>query len=317
MKRFSFIIVSAAILLPLLFIACQKEQEGVYNPKKKIERIYTEGQYHSEDYNRVVPRHLSEVWSWNGDQLGSISYYDDEGSFIATATFSYQNNRVDAVSIGYFNETYFTWRYTYQDALIVSMQEYWDNEQTAEIHFTHTGKEITRISYTRHDLGKNVRSRISPLRFILPSLNVDLYCKVSSNKIIKGESKDWSGTIVYELEWKNGNLAKSKYYDDDNYYDFTDYTYDTRTNPFYSSFFGQYEPVSGVDNLMAWCFPTSKNNVLSEKASDSNGYELVLAYNYVYNGKYPTMQEKNLQSFTIHGVHQNWTQREVIYYEYE
>ena len=190
------------------------------------------------------------------------------------------------------------------------------NEQIAEIHFTHAGNDISRIAYTRHDLDKNRKIQISPLRFILPSVDADLYCKLADRMESKNNSKDWSGTVIYDLEWEKGNLVNVGY-SHANYHSIIKYTYENKVNPFYSSFFGQYEPVSGPDNLIAYCFPSSKNNVLYKESSDNSGYDVSESYTYTYDGKYPIVQEKNLQSYTVNGVPQNWTQREVVYYEYK
>lgn len=319
--RKHFMILFAGIVLLLLFVSCKKEQEGVYNPTKQIDRIFTERSYYQvyadgEVWSWDVPKHLSEVWSWSGKQLNSITYYDEDGSYWCTAKFSYQGNRIDGVSLGSNSETYFNWSYVYQDEQIVSMYEYMDNEQIAEIHFTHTGNDISRIAYTRHDLDKNRKIQISPLRFILPSVDADLYCKLADRMESKNNSKDWSGTVIYDLEWEKGNLVNVGY-SHANYHSIIKYTYDNKVNPFYSSFFGQYEPVSGPDNLIAYCFPSSKNNVLYKESSDNSGYDVSESYTYTYDGKYPIVQEKNLQSYTVNGVPQNWTQREVVYYEYK
>jgi hypothetical protein len=79
MKTLSFML--AALFL---FTSCQKEKEGVYNPKKKISKVY----YQLEDY----PKELSEVWTWDGDLLKEV-----EGSDM-TMLFYYKNDRIDYIT---------------------------------------------------------------------------------------------------------------------------------------------------------------------------------------------------------------------------
>ena len=77
------IIFCFCVALVALFISCDKK-EGVYNPSKKIQKIYT-----VEDGDKE----LSEVWHWDGKVLTSIDYIDD--MYATTATFSYdKNNRM-------------------------------------------------------------------------------------------------------------------------------------------------------------------------------------------------------------------------------
>ena len=49
-----------------LFSACNKDPEGIYNPSKKIQKVYT-----IEDGAQL----LSELWHWDGDLLKSYDKY--------------------------------------------------------------------------------------------------------------------------------------------------------------------------------------------------------------------------------------------------
>lgn len=93
MKKISITTLFAAFLLTLLTSSCQRNpeegqvqeqvQEGVYNPSKKIDRIFSNWrmvrQVFSPETNSWEtveqvdgPLASSEIWQWNGDELESI-----------------------------------------------------------------------------------------------------------------------------------------------------------------------------------------------------------------------------------------------------
>ena len=57
-----FIMVMAMIFA---FNSCEKENLGVFNPKKKISKVYSESDGH----------YLREQWYWSGDQLQQVEYF--------------------------------------------------------------------------------------------------------------------------------------------------------------------------------------------------------------------------------------------------
>jgi len=57
MKKYLFLILA----LSILFIGCEKE--GVYNPNKKIKRIY------EESLSGSSPKRLSQEWTWEKKQF--------------------------------------------------------------------------------------------------------------------------------------------------------------------------------------------------------------------------------------------------------
>ena len=68
-------------LLMIVFSSCKKEDiDGVYDPKKKIDRIYKE--------NLNGEKYLVELWNWDKKQLKSIDQYDSDGKVYNTETKS-------------------------------------------------------------------------------------------------------------------------------------------------------------------------------------------------------------------------------------
>ena len=313
MKRFGIIALCAIIAISLLFTSCKKEQEGVYNPKKKIERIYKEIQDKVYDNNEVaqldVPKYLCEEWNWNGDKLNTITYYGDDGAQFETATFSYEGNRISQI-YEYFTlqgEQGYCYSFVYQNDLISSIRQYYDQELCGEYQFTHTGNKITRIELYYKDYKKKIgqSSLISPLSFILPNMNME------DTRINRFDNKKSEGLVIgytYELEWDGENISKVKFRVDD-YNEQYEYSYDTKMNPFYGSFLGIHENGSGVvfDGI-PWV--TSKNNIITMRYTDFEGWNVTETRNYSYKGKYPV-------TCTREGTRPNGTYREISYYEYQ
>lgn len=324
MKRTLILAVITAFLLPFLFTSCQKE-EGVFNPNKKIYLIFREYHYNSNptdpnSFQYDVPRYMSEVWDWDEDQLKSISYFDEDAIFTCKALFFYQDTRIDSISFEN-SSAYGFWKFYYQKGLIDSMH-YEDDYQTSDLVFIHSGNKISKINFEYYSVygAKNTEMSFFPLRFVLSSLNPDICDAIVASMERNVTSKDGLLTnYVYDLEWRNGNVVKIKETSSrDNYINFTEYSYDKHTNPFHSSFFGQYNTGGNyAPDVEDFFFPTSKNNVLTSKMVDSRDCESSYSYSYVYDGPYPITQEKVLLHHVSDGEVLNTRRREVTCFEYK
>ena len=79
------LILSLCAVLCAALISCEKEKPGVYNPKKKIQKIYCEN-----DGEKV----LDQVWNWSGKLLNRIDYYY-HGNVAGSDVYSYDSkNRI-------------------------------------------------------------------------------------------------------------------------------------------------------------------------------------------------------------------------------
>lgn len=321
MKRFCIIVLCATIALPLLFTSCQKEEEGVYNPKRKISRIYTEN--YTDDYQQFSPKHLSEMWEWDGDKLSAISYYNPD-YLLYRATFAYEGNRISQIRValtygGDEEDGVYLYSFVYQDKMINSIQmSYREDEGNSyqlgyEYRFTHTGDKITRIEvFFQEDYKMKGRLApiLSPLRFVIPDFEKD-YAML--DRMEKRASKGMSYDYTFELEWDKDNIVKSTLRDPEHGDEQYEYTYDTKLNPLYGGFLGVYYSGYGGgilgDGVMApWV--TSKNNILFESYTDFRGHNGTEKYSYTYEGKFPV-------TCTIQDNRPNESSYRVTYYEYQ
>lgn len=145
------------VCFAILFTACHKESEGVYNPGKKISKTYYTA--YNSDGTIEQPRHLSETYTWNKDNtLNNI-----ESEWSRQSYTYYSNKRIKT--------------YTYQskvDGWSYTSEYKYKGNQLSEIklsdgeiyQFTHKNGKIVTITYGVYNNDKNAdKSKVSPLRF--------------------------------------------------------------------------------------------------------------------------------------------------------
>ena len=83
----------AIACVAFVFTGCQKD--GVYNPSKKISKIY----YTSTSGNKS----LDQIWTWNEKLLDKIDFYYD-GTVSHSYNFTYDGNRLTRMNDYKLNE---------------------------------------------------------------------------------------------------------------------------------------------------------------------------------------------------------------------
>lgn len=248
-----------------LFTACNKN-EGVYNPSKKIQKIYSVDDQGAKE--------IIEVWNWDGKVLTSI--YDAVGEY--TSTFSYDSkNRLSAIDVqGSHAEFIYDGKYLQK---MVTTDEAGEVLGTTE--FEHENGKISKITMIYDDdviAGK--MSKVNPLRFMIPNAFPVV------EKAMKMYSKDVKGTqIVFKLNWKGDNVSVLEMeipMMGMTYTETIEFTFDNMNNPMYGSFASMVSEVGGE------IFFLNKNNPLTMRTL-FNGQEFEsVEYSYEYDGKYPT-----------------------------
>jgi len=155
-KRYILAIVLSAMFLSFT-VSCSKSEEstptnpetpdnpinhgdlmGVYNPGKKIKKVYKSSTYQE--------KYLSEVWNWDGDLLESISHYDSEGNLLYSEQCIYENNRIIRVET-YSNPAAVT-TYGYEGNNLKIAQYYYTNGgPSGSYTFAYQNSKINEIIY--------------------------------------------------------------------------------------------------------------------------------------------------------------------------
>lgn len=269
-KSFIFCICLAVIAL---FTACNKNQEGVYNPSKKIQKIYS--------VDNDGTKELEEVWNWDGKLLTSIINVDDN----YTSTFSYdKKKRLTAIDMDKTHSVF-----TYDGNTLVRVVTTSEGEEVSNIEFLHENGKISvmRMDVSLADLDLFKRGNANPLRFVIPEI-IPAVDKVFQ-ECAKG-AKGAKGTqITAKLSWNGDNVSVMEISASvpvvGSVTITTDLTYDTKNNPIYGSF-------ASITSAASEIFFLNKNNPMTKKTTVQSALMNMTLdssqYTYEYEGNYPT-----------------------------
>jgi|BioPla2DNA2_1021312.scaffolds.fasta_scaffold45916_2 hypothetical protein len=265
MKR--LISLTATLMVLTIFVtSCQKD--GVYNPKKKIEKIYGV-------YDGI--KELEETWTWDKNLLTKVAYregyeydvFEYDGKQLSKVT-SYD----EGVALSYYV-------FTYEKSKLVKIEEFDEGKLFMTISVEHDGKKIVKMTLKLvDDDDKNIKSVRSNktfatiMRNFLPQPIID---KIIENSMRKADDYESIVEFVYEGD----NVSKMTMTDKNSSTSMA-YTYDDKLNPFYNNLNGAGE--SGAATAL------SKNNPLTSAMTTTvEGEEIKIngTYSYVYDGKYP------------------------------
>ena len=264
------VVALVAVMSAGTFNACKKD--GVYNPKKKISKMY------DEDFNGE--KVLSETWTWDGNKLARIDY--PNGDF---NVFEYDKDRL--INITDKNGNY--QKYIYDGSKIDKIQE-WSKDGSVlymEYKFEHKGNKISKITsessiedFDFEDFvypetsSKSLKS--NALRFVLPEQIANITSAELKNNI-KSQKVLGKISISIELTWKGNNIEKATLTNNSglNIPISIQLTYDNKSNPMYGLFTGE-------------TIVTSKNNVKKMTLTMAGIPITEIDCSYEYEGNFPT-----------------------------
>jgi hypothetical protein len=270
MKRILSVLFIACVAM--LFVSCQKE--GVYNPSKKISKIY----YTS--YSGI--KSLEQVWTWNKDNtLQKIDYYDD-GAIDYTYNFTYEKKRLVRMN-DYANNCYVEYKY---DKNLLKEANYYVGGTLCDAYtFTYKNGKIVKVTDNWIGSKGGAEKAINPLRFIFSEELCDAIDQ--SQKRMGNVGGKATLVYVYELTWDKDNVSKMVTTVSGSSATQTyEMSYDKMNNPFYRAYLDFYFE----DNASSGCL--SKNNITRIEAreveEDGDVWTGSVNYEYTYEGKYPT-----------------------------
>lgn len=262
MKNFRRILVIAFVAL-FAFASTSCHKDGVFNPKKKISRVFTQ-------YNGGS-KTLAATYVWNKNKLEKIDYGDGD-----IAYYTYDGKKVSKITYGAQ-----VMNFTYDGAKLSKVEVSYEGQLYYSYAVTHDGNKITKLVVTEYDSDKNdVKSIVRTglcLRGILPATTCDNLVE----KQIQAKESGRKGTYTYTLEFKydGWNIIEERWVEDNSVYA---YTYDKGNNPFFGLFGGDGDYVGYLE---------SKNNI--EKVSNTyDGDYSEFSYQYSYDGKWPTERRR-------------------------
>ncbi len=290
MRRHFLLITVLTLIIFFCFTSCRKD--GVYNPKKKIHKIYTQ-----KDNEKKT---LIETWTWNEKKLSRIDYAN------YYSLFEYDGKQIAKITSS--NGSYTNFIY---DGSKINKMEYYENDKLS-IHyiFEHDGNKVSKIVVEEYaenidskysNLKSFEDSRIKALRFVLPEQSCSTISNYSLQK--KNRKANSIDTTTISLTWYGKNVVKmifEKISDGKVYTSTSTYNHDNKKNPLYD--FLSY-------NLDDPVFGYSKNNITRDFIKDSDNQSWEYTYSYLYDGNFP------IQSTRVYriGLNDNIL---ITYYEY-
>ena len=269
---------SLCALLCAALISCEKENDGKYNPGKKIKKIY---------YEYGGQKFLMQDWNWKGNLLTSIDYYNSNGVTLSTENYSYdKNNRIVRIQEGSENLDF-----SYENGKIKSAKYFWANTLEESYDFIYENNKLSKIecvSYNSYGSNKN-QKRLNPLAALMPQGGDGLTKAVEKlNTKQKGEDR-----IILELKWEGKNISHIHGYcvgDESGETMDAYFTYDNKINPFKGWSPMWYDDVIGVwddsyRNTFNYGNMLTSSYIYKEEGVEYDHFNMI--FSYEYDGKYP------------------------------
>lgn len=291
MKR--FVICLAAIGLIFSFNACKKD--GVYNPSKKVSKIYTEVYlYDSAGSVTCSIPVLSENYTWDKNRLKELDSYI-EGRQIGKQIFVYDGNRlarIDHVYPDYPTEIEYQTIFSYEGSKLHKATILEEGDIEIEMEYIYDKNKISEIVYTIYNEGLRSANILEPLKQVMDPNVVEV---LSSDKEILACMEAKNGlthkagveTRKVFLEWEKDNISQIKV-EDGHFTRNVSLTYDNKKNPFYSRPIEDITEVSPAYSMFSYF--CNKNNIVQMESTSPMGLTRTVSIEYEYDGSYPVKQ---------------------------
>lgn len=276
-------IICGIVALLVCFTACDKYQDGEYNPSKKIEKIFK--------INEDGEAALSQVWHWDGDILTSIDNY--YGLLNLTDHFTYdENSRLTRIDNGSSRSEFF-----YDGKEMRTILIYQGGDQVARYDFEYKGRKISVIKMEIEDdifdLFKSGDFSVNPLSILFPEISR------TAQPIIKQYAQNAKGatTLMLTLHW-DGHNVKTLDIAMGGFFGLSttataECTFDNKRNPFK----GFFSMLSSGSNPMETAF-YNHNNLLTVSTRIGSIVNATEENSYEYEGNYPVKVVSKMTSGT-------------------
>jgi len=280
MKR--IVIVFIAIIAAIAFSSCEKEQLGMYNPKKKIHKIYQK--------TGNSEKKLTETWTWEGDKLMRVDI-DDIGASIADI-FEYDGKFMSKITrtmthlsgqsvVGEF-------LFSYDGKKLTKIELLTDGVIDGYVTFLYEGNKIskmmTELSITKSSQAVDIV--FSSMRYVLPAELLNILKE--THKSMEKSTADAQIVLTSTLTWDGDNIKKviaETLFGENVQIHNIEYSYDTKNNPFYGNYLGSTTTtITGAGtNGMTKNNPTKIVRFIVDEPYSN----MEATYTYKYEGNYP------------------------------
>jgi len=287
MKIYRFL---CALSIMAAFTAISCEKDGVYNPTRKISKIYIQ-----EANNE---KQMYAEWIWESNRLMQIVYPISQD----TAHFSYEKGVISRIN--YTGNTPYYLTFHYDKNLYSTINLYKENAMIGSYQFFYDQKKVSKIIVTEYSSDQKTALFLEEIfaLFSLPEIVSESVKEIALEYVYKGGSGDngngnngeGASSVInsysFTFTWDDKNNNISKIVTQTNSLRTTmKYMYDDNKNPFQ----GLFSEVSN-EETMGYVYDAisyNKNNIIQSQllvGEDSNLKEhSLIKIDYVYNKKYP------------------------------
>lgn len=272
MKKLTVVFIA---IITLMFSSCEKEPIGVFNPKKKIYKVYQQTEYAS--------KHLTETWTWDNNKLMQVDYSPNANSnIIYKDNFEYDGNFMSKIVRTYVYDLMgYTISFIYDKEKLVTIHSMFtlDMAYPTQMNFFYEGNKISKMEMIPNLSEYSQKSDFvfSSLRYVLPTQIIDIIKETHKNT---GKGIAAENVITVLFTWEGDNVIKT--ITETQAFGVlqtgvSEISYDKMNNPCYGYFLGG--DIGGL----------TKNNptkVITITNNDTNS-RIEQTYSYKYENKFP------------------------------
>lgn len=268
------IIFCLCMAVVVMFTACNKDQDGVFNPAKKIKKIYSVND---------GAQQVEEIWHWDSNLLTSIDLYE-LGTIYNTNTFHYDGNRLTTIRDGY---SYATFNYDGKKIDHINVYYNGHDDPIVVYTFAYKGQKLSQIKMEMDysNIFGKIKSVVNPLKYVLPESCDAVQGMIAQNV---SETKAASETITMNFTWSGNNATTVEAIEEYNYdgqlvtvSSLTQCTFDNKVNPT-KGFIGTQFGSSNTES-----FYCNQNNFLTTTTSQNGVVYSSTKMEYEYEDNYP------------------------------
>jgi hypothetical protein len=297
MKKNSFLYIVLGVSVAFGATSCEKD--GVYQPVKKISKIYIQ-----ENKN---DKQLYAEWTWKGNKLEQIAYPLNRD----TAHFSYEKGVISKITYTGISPRYLSFQY--DKNFFSKMNLYNENTLLVSYQFFYDKKKISKIIVMEYAPDKSGMQHLGDLFTLLslPDMAAESIEMTTLEHAYKGGGSGGSGgggeggttvlasySFTFTWDEKKDNITQIVT-QTHSLRTTMKYLYDEKNNPFKGL-----QSEASNDATMGYVYNAAscnKNNIVKSQllvGEEANLKEhTTIKIDYVYNKKYPVMATST-QTFT-------------------
>jgi len=273
MKRLGILFMT--LMMVTVFTSCDKDSLGVFNPKVRIAKVYSEADMH----------YLQEDWIWSTDHLERIDYYKKNGNLNYSQVYHYDQDRLSSIEMDKSHTDF-----VYDGKMLTNINTYYGDQLLESYALSYEKKKLSHLSIRKNSDKSFANPTHDFLECLFPMDDPVPTTVLFGQKDTK-ERYDFSAAEI-DFIWDGDNVKYMKMTINrpDSVQKLTySYVYDKMINP-KKNFFSLF-----VDHMMLENDPQSpfctSNNVMSVYVTDEthlNTHTNSYTYSYDYHQKYPT-----------------------------